>query len=211
MSGVRVFRRFDGNRIDHDTGRHIVGPILRDSASPKRGRQNHQTKSPGMDWTHMDVRLLVFGCASARHGIQPVRARGVSDQLQLRLPDGRQPRKGVHTGVLRGRVVHTVHHDILLLREDPDGGVDDQRHDRQPIRPGRGKAQDRDPTWVRGDRRHRAVVRVVDAVRHRGLARGVRPEGVYHTARIHDSGAVLQGGQLHGPVDLRHHASQVQE
>lgn len=131
--------------------------------------------------------------------------------MQLRLPDGRPPGEGVHPGVLRGRVVRTVHHDIVLLREDPEGGFRDQRNGRQPVRPGGGEEEDRDKTGIRGGGRHHAVVRIMDAVRHGCAAGRIRPEGVHHAARLDDPGAVLQGGQLHGPVDIRHHAPKVQK
>lgn len=211
MSDLRVLRRLDRHRVHHDARRHIAGPLLRDRAPAERGREDQQAEGPGVDRSDMDLRVLVLGGAGAGPGVQPVRAGGLPDQLQFRLPDGRGPGEIVHPGVLRGRVVRAVHHDIVLLREDTARGVGDQRDGGQPVRPGGGEAEDGDPARLRGGRRHRAVVRVVDAVRHGRTAGRVRPEGVHHAAELDDPGAVLQGGQLHGPVDIRHHASQVQE
>lgn len=159
----------------------------------------------------MDLRVRVLGGACTGPGVQPVRTGGLPYQLQLRLSDGRGPGEIVHTGVFRGRVVRAVHYDILLLREDTARGVGDQRDGEQPVRAGRGEAEDGDQARLRGDRRHRAVVRVVDAVRHGRSVGRVRPEGVHHAAELDDPSAVLQGGQLHGPMDIRYHSSEVQE
>lgn len=211
MPGLRIFRRPHRHRVHHDVGRHIGGPILRDRASAERGRQHHQAAGPHVDRRDMDVRVGVLGRACAGSGLQPVRARGLPDQLQLRLSDGRAAREGVRVDVLRGRVVRPVRRHIVLLRENPNGRVGDQRDGRQSVRTGTRETQNRDPARVRGGRRHSAVVRVVDAIRGRGAAGGVRPEGVHHAAGLDGAGAVLQGGQLHGPVDIRHHASEIQE
>lgn len=194
LSDLRVFRRFDGNSVHHDVGRHIAGPVLRDSAPPERGRENHQTESQDMDRPDMDVRVLVFRHTGTKHRLQPVRARGIPDQLQLRLLDGRRQGESVHIGVLRGRVVRAVYRHIVLLREDTYGGVGDQRNGRQPVRPRGGEAQDGNTARLRGGRRDRAVVRVVDPVRGSRSAGRVRPERVHHATGLDDPGAILQGG-----------------
>lgn len=79
-----------------------------------------------MDCIDMDVRVRVLHNSSTGSGIQSVRSRGILDQLQLRLPDGRQSRKRFHSGVFYSGVVRAVHHDVFLLREDIDRGVDDE-------------------------------------------------------------------------------------
>jgi len=109
-------------------------------------------------------------------------------------------------------VVRAVHHNIILLHEDTVSGVDDQRDGSgQPVWPRGGETKDGDTTRVRGGRRHNALVRVVDTVRRDGLAGRFRPEGVHHATWLDGASALLQGGQLHGPVDLCHYAPTVQD
>lgn len=55
------------------------------------------------------------------------------------------------------------------------------------------------------------MVFVVDAVCDDRPAGSVRPEKVHHAPDYDDTGDILQNGQLHGSVDLRHHTSQIQE
>lgn len=159
----------------------------------------------------MDVRIRVLRSASAGSGVQPIRSRGVPDQLQFRLSNGRPTGKGIHPGVLCGRVVRAVHHDIVLLYKDPVSGVDDQRNDGgQPIWPGRGEAKDGDTTRVRGGRCHITVVRIMDTVRCGGLAGRFRSKRIHHATGLNGAGVVLQGGQFHGSVDLCYYAPPIQ-
>lgn len=211
LSDVRFFWRLDRNRIHHDVGCHIFGSLLRHCTSPERGRQNYQTEGQDLDRSDLDVRIHVLHNTGIGFGVQSVRARRVSDQLQFRLLDGRKKRKRVHPSVLYSGLVHTLHHDIVLLREDLDGSLGDQRDGSQQVWPGRRKEEDGNTAGLRGDRCYRALVLIVDAVRNGCVAGRVRPKRIRHAADHNDSSAILQIGQLHGPVDLRYHASEVQE
>lgn len=74
LSDLRIFRWLDGNRVNHDVGRHIVGPVLRHSAPPERGRENDETAGLGMDRPDMDLWVHVLGGAGVGPGVQPVRS-----------------------------------------------------------------------------------------------------------------------------------------
>jgi len=89
--------------------------------------------------------------------------------------------------------------------------LDDQRNGRQPVWPGGGEEEDRNKTGICGGWGHLAVVRVVDTVRYDGLTRRIRSERVHHTTGLDDPGGVVQGCQLHGPLDICYHAPKVQK
>jgi len=87
--------------------------------------------------------------------------------------------------------VHTVHNNIVLLREHTDDGVDDQRNSHQPGWSTRGEEENGYTTGVHGDRSSGAVVCVVDAIRGGCTVRRVRPEGLHLTVELNDPGVVL--------------------
>lgn len=87
----------------------------------------------------------------------------------------------------------------------------DQRNDRQPVRPGRGEEEDGDKIGICGGWGHHAMVCVVDTVRHDGLTRSIRSERVHHAIELDDPGGVMQGCQLHGPLDIRYHPPEIQK
>jgi len=55
------------------------------------------------------------------------------------------------------------------------------------------------------------VVRIVDTVRYGSPIGRIRSERIHHSAKFDDPGVVLQSGQLHGPLDIRHHTPEVQK
>lgn len=68
-----IFWWLDGNCVHYDVSRHIVGPVLCDSAPFERGRENYQTAGQGVDRSDMDVRVLVLHHTGNGPGVQPIR------------------------------------------------------------------------------------------------------------------------------------------
>jgi len=134
----------------------------------------------------MDLRIIVLNLTGTRFGVQSVRVGRISDKLQLRLPFGRRQRQEVYPDILYGGVVHTVHNNIVLLRENTDGSVDDHRNSHQQGWPTRREEENGYTTGIHGDWGSGAVVCVVDAIRRGGATRCIRPEGLHLAVKLDD-------------------------
>lgn len=135
----------------------------------------------------------------------------VFDKLQLRLFGLKYLEQAIHILVLHRRLGATVHHHHVLLREDlPSGHQRLQRRLFQE-RAGERETEDRGEVGGSGHRSRRTLVRGVDSIRHRRSPGYLWTLSSYFSSVLDDSSSVLQNGQLHRPVHLRGHPSEIPE
>lgn len=135
----------------------------------------------------------------------------VFDELQLRLLGLKYLEQAFYILVLHRRLGASVHHHHVLLREDlPSGHQRLQRRLFQK-RAGERETKNRGEVGGSGHRSRRTLVRRVDSLRYRRSPGYLWELSSDFSSVVDDSSSVLQNGQLHRPVHLRGHPSEISE